>query len=439
MFLLKRLEKNQYLISFISGLALNIAFFVPSIYANFIALFCISPLFIALTQTTTFKKRYRVGVVFFGAWLIPTTYWYYLIFPWWQAFLQSVGFVFLMAWILVIIGMLIDKTKNIFAGLMLGSLIWSIFEGARLIAPVTKEWWIPHLGYTQWLNPIFLQITAIVGVGGVIFLVLFSNIILTKFLLQKRYITGLSFCFLLILFCLSVNFILKTDYKSDGIPFTLIGIQGSPQDGYYADATHDDVLVLSERTARVIEKIKRTDTPIMVVWPENMIKAEEDDYIKNFTQKKNIYLVYDRAEPNESPYPWNTAVIVDNNGKFILTNYKKHAAPGEAISVSEKFGFVLIGGKKITADICYDLHYADIGSRINGTDLLLAPVDDDRFGRFFPQLHAADTVFRAIENRVNIITASTNAPTFFVNRYGVIEKMPLPAYIEDEIIVNTKI
>jgi len=93
----------------------------------------------------------------------------------------------------------------------------------------------------------------------------------------------------------------------------------------------------------------------------------------------------------------------------------------------------------VVTDICYDLHYPDIRERIDGDDLLLAPVDDDRFGSFFPYLHAADTVFRAVENDINIITASTNGPTFYVNRHGVVERMPLPVYSEDVLVIETKI
>jgi hypothetical protein len=37
------------------------------------------------------------------------------------------------------------------------------------------------------------------------------------------------------------------------------------------------------------------------------------------------------------------------------------------------------------------------------------------------------------------MTAATNGPTFYVNRYGVVERMPLPVYSEDVLVIETKI
>lgn len=127
-------------------------------------------------------------------------------------------------------------------------------------------------------------------------------------------------------------------------------------------------------------------------------------------------------------------------GIELLRNYKTHKAPGEKISVLKGINnFIEINNTKITSDVCYDLHYPDLENRAKGKDLLFAPVDDDRFGKFLPYLHARDVIFRAIENRINILTASTNGPTFFVNKYGIIKKGPLKIYEEGFLIVETDI
>ena len=85
------------------------------------------------------------------------------------------------------------------------------------------------------------------------------------------------------------------------------------------------------------------------------------------------------------------------------------------------------------------MHYPDFKEKVKKSSLLFAPIDDDRFGKFMPYLHARDVIFRAVENRINILTASTNGPTFFVNKYGIIEKGPLKIYDENYLIIETGI
>jgi len=66
------------------------------------------------------------------------------------AVLASVGFIFLLANIWWIV--LLRHWIGVKAVSVLFVIVWCSFTWIRLHAPVMKDWWIPHLGYTVWRN-----------------------------------------------------------------------------------------------------------------------------------------------------------------------------------------------------------------------------------------------------------------------------------------------
>lgn len=433
----KKAILNPYAIISLSGALLNISFFIHNIYAQIFALFIIAPAFFAISRLKGIK-RYVGGLIFFGSWIIPTCYWYFLIFPWWAALLRLTIFT-LMANVFFI--PLIIRKRNIMLDFIIIIVSWVAIIAARIELPFTKDWWIPHIAYTQWLNPLIVQIAGFAGIYGIIFIVLLVNAVIAYLLIKKKYIPASVLAIVIIAACLSGNAFFQNTIEKGDKNIALLAVQSVPSKGYYSEnATIEDIENLKSLTSGALKDVKREENNIIIaIWPENMVKISEDENISRFVRENNIYLVYNRAVPNDDAFPFNTAVLLNSSGEVVLTNYKKHIAPGEKITSSSKFSSILVHDIKVITDICYDLHYPDIRERIDGDDLLLAPVDDDRFGRFFPYLHAADTVFRAVENDINIITASTNGPTFYVNRYGVVERMPLLVYSEDVLVIETKI
>ncbi len=433
----KKAILNPYAIISLSGALLNISFFIHNIYAQIFALFIIAPAFFAISRLKGIK-RYVGGLIFFGSWIIPTCYWYFLIFPWWAALLRLTIFT-LMANVFFI--PLIIRKRNIMLDFIIIIVSWVAIIAARIELPFTKDWWIPHIAYTQWLNPLIVQIAGFAGIYGIIFIVLLVNAVIAYLLIKKKYIPASVLAIVIIAACLSGNAFFQNTIEKGDKNIALLAVQSVPSKGYYSEnATIEDIENLKSLTSGALKDVKREENNIIIaIWPENMVKISEDENISRFVRENNIYLVYNRAVPNDDALPFNTAVLLNSSGEVVLTNYKKHIAPGEKITSSSKFSSILVHDIKVITDICYDLHYPDIRERIDGDDLLLAPVDDDRFGRFFPYLHAADTVFRAVENDINIVTASTNGPTFYVNRYGVVERMPLLVYSEDVLVIETKI
>ena len=431
---LKNILTNPFLVIFLSGALLNIPFFVHEIWADFLAFFLIIPVFVAVTKVPK-NKKYLAGLLFFSVWLIPTSLWYFYFMNPWEACLK-LTFFFLMANIFVVPNIL--KKKNIILEFGLIIFTWTAITFLRINLPFTEDWWIPHIAYTQWQNLSILQLANFTGIFGIIFAILFLNAFLAYlWIKKKKYLVIISIIFLIATFSFG-NYYIKNISNFNKIPFTLIGIQSSPENGFYANANKNDIYKLQQLTQNALSEISNKDRKIIVLWPENMLQEKHSKILQNFAKENNIYIIFNRAEKTNQGL-FNTVIMIEPSGEEILKNYKMHSAPSEKIQVKSNIhNSIKIDKLKITSDICYDLHYSDISKRIQNSDLLFAPVDDDRFGNFMPYLHASDTIFRAIENRVNIFTASTNAPTMFVDKYGVIKKGPLKAYNEGYLIVNSK-
>ncbi len=428
---------NPFFILFVSGMFLNIPFFILNIFAELSAFFIIAPAFCVITKLEK-QKRYLGGMIFFSAWLLPTIYLNSSFMPTWLAFLVSFGFVTLIARVFQLSNFV--KNKSILSDFSIIIISWVVLTALIINLPITEDWWIPHLFYTQWQNLSVLQIANFFGIYGIELLILLTNASLAYLLLKKKKMTSIIFVIIICIIFLSGNFAIEQFAKTGKQNFSFISIQSSPENGYFADANLNDVQNLKNLTKRALEKIQ--DKPlknIFVLWPENMITENDSKSLGDFAKENNIFLVFNEAQKTENN-PLNLAIMIDKNGEELLRNYKTHKAPGEKISVLKNVhNSVKINEIKITSDVCYDLHYHDLKNRAKGNDLLFAPVDDDRFGKFLPYLHAKDVIFRAVENRINILTASTNGPTFFVNKYGIIKKGPLKIYEEGFLIVETDI
>lgn len=76
---------------------------------------------------------------------------------------------------------------------------------------------------------------------------------------------------------------------------------------------------------------------------------------------------------------------------------------------------------RVGLGVCWDRHLPWITRELAraGAQIVLMPVDDDFSGnRWFPPLHASDTVFRAVENRVAFGLGATSGVAMVIDPYG---------------------
>jgi apolipoprotein N-acyltransferase len=402
----------------LSGMLLDLAIFVPIVWAQWVAFIAIAPVLWAVVRIESYHLRYVVGLVFFGAWILPATYWYYSFMPVWLAFLASVGFVTLIANVFQLPNLLRAKKPGLVLSIII--LSWALLTYARMNLPVMQDWWIPHLGYAVWQSAGVMQIARWAGEYGVEFVVLACNAGLAYLILKNKKKLAVAGALIVVGLSMLANYAVLSHQPANGVPH-IVSLQALQVNGVDQDVTAKDIILLKSVTANAIKQFKDSSKPTLVVWPENALSPTDEPDLRDFAAKNNIYLVYNALYPNGKANPFKVVVLLGQDGYKLLTNYKQHAAPGEYITEDTRFTKAKIDGLVVSADVCYDLHYPDSSQRISGSDLVAVPIDDASFAPLQRVFHSADVVFRAIENNTNIVTSSTNGPTFFVNKNGVID------------------
>lgn len=401
-----------YIILALSGGALALATFSSVWWLQLVAFVAIAPVFLAV-RTLPQPQHYMAGLVFFGAWLLPTTYWYYTFMPWWLALLASVGFVALVANLFHLFRLQYIAKIPFELVVMLIGVAWVSFTALRLHLPVLEDWWIPHLGYAVWHNAGPLQIARWGGEVALEALVLTTNaLIVIAALRGKRWLTVATVSVVLASI-IGLNLFIHA--KSSASLPRVAAIQQLTAGGVDVPATQTDLDTLTSSTAQYAEKAD------IIVWPENSIPPELAAQVASIARKHHVAIVYHTVERDQAS-TYKKVVIVDENGAEILRNYKHHIAPGEVANARYSAQRTAYRSLSITAYVCYDMHYPDSVQRIGEAKLVFVPINDAAFGTLQRDFHTADMAIRAVQTGASIISASTNGPTVHINQYGVVEQ-----------------
>ena len=209
--------------------------------------------------------------------------------------------------------------------------------------------------------------------------------------------------------------------------FSLIcTVENSTIEGPYADTPEMSQAIFDVNAALTREIANQN--PAFVVWGENEF-ADADDaaftgQVGALAQELNAYIVTDMYW-NASTGLHDTAVMMGPDGSEVGRRAKINMTSGE-----KEYGFV--AGPldfpvydspygKVGIAVCWDRHTLWVTRELakRGAQIVLMPVDDD-FNRneWFPPFHAADGVFRAVENRVAMGLGTTNGLSILVDPYG---------------------
>lgn len=423
----KFLKSNLFFVA-LSGLLLNIPFFIHNFYGQLFAFFALIPLFYVLPKLEK-EKAYFYGLVFFGLWLIPTSIWFFKVFPFWIA-IASMTFFTLMA----VVFQISSIFRNVYLKYFLFIFIWIVISALRYNLPVTENWWIPDLYYTLSFHPFILQIIKYFSIFSLIFVVLGANAVFGFLLFKKYYKSFIALVFIFVVTIFSGNYLFVKNNNNVKSGFNLIAIQNLTSGGIDVHAYSTDVVYLLNKTKNILTSKNLSNSTNFVLFPENKISEDDYDLIKKFAIDNNINVVFNSKQKQGDKF-LNSEIFINSFGEIAFISYKKHIAPGEDGFVSkESYNNYVINNKKITSGICYDFHYFDIGGRLKGNDLAFVSVNDAAFGSNMPYFHLSDIVFRSIENNVGILSSSTNAPTFFVDKNGIIRTDVLKPYSDSYII-----
>lgn len=343
--------------------------------------------------------------------------------------------------------------------------IWIVFEYCRsnfffLGFPAVL------LGHTQYTNIPFIQVTALTGVYGVSFLIVLANGVIADFivyLIHKKKgdrINGLPkynplvggvLTFLII----SVVWVAGWEAlpsESDGRQLSIAVVQGNiPQENKWKREYREQII---SRYEELSEEASRSH-PHCIVWPEASTPGFvlDDGVLLNrivsMVRRTNSYFLIGSAEyPKFSKRPLklksgNTALFFSPEGK-ILGQYVKirlvpfaEYVPHEEIIPwpnfivpKKKANFhargtepilFVIDGARFGTLICWEILFSDLTRSLvkNGANFIANISNEAWFGKSAVSNQIlAMCVFRAVENRVNVVRSANTGISCFIDPYG---------------------
>lgn len=430
--------KNNFLDLFLTFLTAILLFFsFPPFNCWYFSFFFFVPLFLIIEN----KKpliRFFYGLI--SGFLFYSLSLYYLknlagfvffLLPLYLAFFWGI-FVFLI--------FSFDNKKNIF----LGSCIWFFIE--IIIANLLTGFPLLTLGLSQCNNITILKIGKFVGIFGISFLIIGTNLLFYTIFKRKYSYQQIFFVLFFILFLLLTKLPEKRTFK------------GNLQILIYQPNIITNEITLEENEKRIIyffeenfkEKNKR-DVDIVVL-PEGSFQWDLFENtnllnkLKEISQKNGFGIVIGCFTREKDNF-YNSSVFI--NGDKVEIYNKIHLVPygefilGERFEIIKKI-FLKIGGYypnlkkgdeykifeykgiKFSTIICYENLFSEIAENFikYGTDFFIVITNDLWFGNSpGPYQHFAHNVFRAIETGRYFFQAGLTGLSGVISPEGKIEKI----------------
>lgn len=442
--------RRLILLPLLSAFLLTLAF--PIFNFALLAWIALIPLLIAVRGERpwqAFLTGYMTGLLFFGA----TVYW--------VSYVAIIGAVALVLYLALYFGLfavgvdllLMQFPKPRIRYAVFVSSLWVGLEYLRSHLFSGFGWAL--LGYTQWENLPFIQFADITGVYGVSFLVVFTNVVIASKIKKKikgfrpdpKYLSLL----IIMLIVTSMYGFFRMDQKYKGRTIKISVVQANISQTQKWDEKYVED-ILKRHTALTKEAAK--DNPNLIIWPETSVPGflEKDqalfNKISNLAKELNTYLLVGTPTETEEEGPYyNSAVLFSNEGKVVTRYDKLHLVPfGEYVPFGNGiFSFVkkrydmgedYSAGKEYTIFevpvakdakakfgvlICFEDIFPQLVSDFakKGADFMVNITNDAWFMKTgAPYQHAQASVFRAIENRINVVRSANTGYSCFIDPKG---------------------
>lgn len=340
--------------------------------------------------------------------------------------------------------------------------IWIILEWLRSHLLTGFGWVL--LGHSQSQALPIIQIADCFGAYGVSFLVAIFNtglfITIKNFREKKNDTTAIAIALFLVFLSLSYGIIrLKNVFTGEKIKVAVI--QGNiPQERKWDSGFREEILRRYEALTIAAAKEK----PDLIIWPETSVPGfleGEKDLSRRVTDAaRNAaapLLAGTVREDARSDY-YNSAVLISSSGEVLGRYDKLHLVPfGEyvpfkrSLSFVEKFAPIPIGdcapGKEYTVFsffvkrsaagegvswkkvkkvrfaslICFEDIFPELSREFmkrNANFLVVITNDAWYKATSAPFQHAQNSIFRAVENRTNVIRAANTGLSCFIDQKG---------------------
>jgi len=325
------------------------------------------------------------------------------------------------------------------------------------------------LGHTQHHNLPLIQLASFTGAYGVSFVVVMANAAIAdllvyllspsppslsrqgrgRFVFNPLHRGGFVLAIILVLWIVGWQVIPR---NLSGKPFSVAVVQGNiPPDVKWKREHRDQILSKYENLSEGVARLR----PRLIVWPEASTPgfALKDlslySQLSQMVRRFNTYVVLGSAEyPKFSKTKvkfgktGNTALLFSPEGK-VISQYLKirllpfgEYVPYEGVIPWPKFivapstnshiagtEAVLFGieGAKFGILICSEMMYPDLSRAMvkKGAVFLLNLSNEGWFGKgSFPYQFLSLCIFRAVENRVNVVRCTNTGISGFIDPYG---------------------
>lgn len=458
-------DRGRRLMAACSGLLLTSAF--PDVGVSWLAWIGIVPLLAAI-RNLPWRKGFGLGFLAGMAHFLTLVYWVaytmrtYGHLPWPVGVSILALLAACLALFLAFFAALVCRLRpQPLSTLFLVPIIWVAFEYLRSFLLSGFPWEL--LGYSQYKELHLIQVSDILGVYGVSFLILFANTAVFFFLLSiakfdwngvrisRRFaaaalalslgLNGLNWFY-------GAHRLVQVDELSAAAPSIRAAIvqgnikQALKWDPAFQGATIDKYLRLSDSLG--------DRHPELVVWPETALpfhflyEAPLTEKVQEGVRRMGAYFLvgspsFERG-PRRVDY-YNSAYLIDPQGKVLGKYDKAHLVPfGEYVPFKRWLPFLgklveqvgdfsrgdigeTIGWTygKLGVLICYEGIFPNISQAMvrNGANLLVNITNDAWYGRSSaPYQHFSMIVFRAIENRRALIRSANTGISGFVDPVG---------------------
>ena len=457
-------SKKNIIAACISGMLLTASF--PKLGIEWLAWFALVPLLYGLKESPPgagFRIGFIAGMTHYLSllyWLVPVMRTYGHL-PWYLAIIILILFATVLALYLALFAMILNslggKPWHCF---LLLSPAWISMEYIRGILFSGFPWEL--LGYSQFERLPLIQVSDMVGVYGVSFLITLVNSAIFFCLLyfskkkwQHAKITGRLAAVSILVSLVSIALTLAYGYQRINRIDRLIAnapkariavVQGNIDqalkwDRAFQTATIDKYHRLSRAAV--------PENPDLVIWPESatpfyfLMEAEPTEMVMNGIRRVNTDFLLGSpsfARKNHKVEYYVSAYLISPQGKWIRYN-KSHLVPyGEYVPFKKWVPFLgkivahvgdFVPGKKgkiipwgnenLGIQICYEIIFPDLSRAMvkNGATLLVNITNDAWFGKTSgPYQHFSMTVFRAVENRRALARSANTGISGFIDPAG---------------------
>lgn len=463
---------SNSLLAILSAILLTLAF--PDFELWFLAYIALIPLFFAIErEKESFAKSFITGWIFGITFFTATCWWLtfapitYGGVPAPLAYLLLLGATSVVGLFSALFGGLLSRILKRFGtwGILSAPFLWTAIEFLRFWT--TGNNW-NAIAYSQSFQPIYLNFASIGGIYLTNFLLVlisasFANELIRKYSGHKIPSSAWVISFLaiflpIVLFQFAENKIPKNDLAK----VKVIAIQPNvPMSGL----KYEEWKRLRERHVQLAENELQKLPPTtghqspttIIIFPESPMNfgftedREFQEYLRNFTNKNNVEVLFNAAEPSENKNYYNSAVLVNEQGRKIAQYDKIHLVPfGEYVPLPEplasfvpsmvgnfeigkEYDIVPLGDVKAGIMICFESHFPNLSRRyaLDGADVIVEMTNDGYLGPTpIIRQHLANAIFRAVETNRPILRVTNVGTTAYINERGEVLD-PTKPYTED--------